>query len=152
MTKTSLPYSNATSGDRAIADLQQILRRFGCTQFGTMIDDEAGELIVQFKYHGRQVSVRASMRGYAALWLKENPYTSRRRSTKVEHERKALDVASTAVYSIARDWIKGQIMAIESGMLTFEAAFLGQILLADGRTVMEHVDSQKLLPAPGGEK
>jgi hypothetical protein len=28
---------------------------------------------VQFEYRGREVSVKASIRGYAAAWLKEHP-------------------------------------------------------------------------------
>lgn len=145
----SLPYENATSGERAVQDMQKLLRGFGCGKFGQMMDYERGELLVQFEYRGYPVSVKASINGYAAAWLKEHPYNySRARISKVDHERKAKDIASVAVYSILRDWIKGQITAIETGILTFEGAFLGQILLPSGRTVLEHAAEQKLLPAP----
>ena len=56
------------------------------------------------------------------------------------------DIASIAVYSILRDWIKGQVTAIETGILTFEGAFLGQILLGSGRTVLEHAVKSNMLP------
>lgn len=46
------------------------------------------------------------------------------------------------------DWIKGQVMAIETGILSFEGAFLGQILLPSGQTILEHATANKLLPAP----
>lgn len=92
------------------------------------------------------VSVKASIKGYAAAWLKEHPWSSRTRCNRVQHERKALDVASVAVYSILRDWIKGQIMAIETGVLSFEGAFLGQIMLPSGQTVMEQVTQTGMLP------
>lgn len=143
-----LPYENSTSGERALGEIQKILRGFGCSKFGSMVDDDAQEIMVQFEYHGQPVSVRASIRGYAAAWLKEHPYTSRTRATKTDHERKALEIASTAVYSILRDWIKGQTTAIETGILTFEGAFLGQLLLSNGQTVLEHAQSAKLLKAP----
>lgn len=84
-------------------------------------------------------------------WLKEHPHTTRARCTKAEHERKALDIASVAVYSILRDWIKGQVTAIETGILTFEGAFLGQLMLPNGKTVLEHAQASNLLPAPKGE-
>ena len=45
----SLPYESATSGDRALGDLQKILRAFGCQKFGSMVDDGAGTLLVQLK-------------------------------------------------------------------------------------------------------
>jgi len=152
----TLPYQKATSGERALGEIQKILRGFGCNKFGSMSDDSAGEIFVQFEYHGRPVSVRASIKGYAQAWLKENPVTihqtdinaGRAAGKKAAHERKAMDIASVAVYSILRDWIKGQITAIETGILSFEGAFLGQLLLPSGKTVLDHIEQQKLLPAP----
>lgn len=144
----TLPYENSTTGDKAIGEMQKILRSFGCKKFGYMLDDAEGSLLVQFEYRGRQVSVKASMKGYAAAWLKEHPYSSRMRKTKAHHEAEALDVASVAVFSILRDWIKGQIVAIETGVLSFEGAFLGQIMLPSGKTVLEHASEAKLLQAP----
>ena len=148
----SLPYENATSGGKALSDLNAILTKFGCTRFGTMTDIEKGELLVQFSYKGRDVSARASYRGYAAAWLKEHPYTVRTRITRQKHEEKALRQAEISVCSILRDWIKGQVMAVETGILTFEGAFLGQIMLSNGRTVLEAVQDQNLLPAPATAK
>ena len=145
----SLPYENATSGDKALGEIQKLLRGFGCSKFGSMVDDEEQSLTVQFEYRGKMVSVKASFAGYAMAWLKEHPHTSRMKKSKVEHERQAYDKASIAVYSILRDWIKGQVTAIETGILSFEGAFLGQIMLPSGKTVLEHANDQKLLP--GGE-
>lgn len=142
----SLPYENTTAGDKALGEIQKILRAFGCAKFGSMVDDEEGTVLVQFEYNKRPVSCKASINGYAQKWLKEHPYTSRMRCTKVEHELKAKDVASVAVYSILRDWIKGQIMAIETGVLSFEGAFLGQIMLPSGKTVLESAMDSKMLP------
>lgn len=146
----SLPYEKATSGDKALGEIQKILRGFGCQKFGSMVDDEEQSLTVQFQYRGKMVSVKASFAGYAAAWLKEHPHTSRMHKTKQEHERRAYDIASIAVYSILRDWIKGQVTAIETGILSFEGAFLGQIMLPNGDTVLEYAERQKLLPGHGG--
>lgn len=148
----ALPYESSTSGERALGEIQKLLRGFGCNKFGSMVDDAAGELLVQFEYRGRMVSVKASTRGYAAAWMKEHPIGPRQKMTKAQHEQKAMTIASVAVYSILRDWIKGQITAIETGILSFEGAFLGQLLLGNGKTVLEHATESKLLPAPKGEK
>ena len=51
-----------------------------------------------------------------------------------------LKQAQISVYSILRDWIKGQVTAVEVGMLSFEGAFLGQILLPSGETVLERLE------------
>lgn len=149
---TSLPYENATSGNNAIQDIQKILRAFGCTKFGTGEDFDTGELHVQFEHKGRMVHLKASARGYAAAWLKLHPWSSRSSRTKGEHEAKALQVGSVAVYSILRDWIKGQITAVEIGMMSFDAAFLSHILLPDGRSVIEHVTAQKMLGQPNPQE
>lgn len=148
-TKMTLPYSSATSGQNAIKDIQKMLRGFGCTKFATGEDFETSELFIQFEHKGRMVNLKASSKGYAAAWLKENPWTYRRKSTKAEHEAKALDIGAIAVYSILRDWVKGQVTAIEIGMLSFESAFLSHIMLPSGMSVIEHINSEKLLPKPG---
>lgn len=144
----SLPYENATSGNRAIEDIQKMLRAFGCTKFGTGEDFETGELFVQFEHRGRMVSLKANAKGYAAAWLREHPFGSRTRGSRSDHEAKALQIGGVAVYSILRDWVKGQVTAVEIGMMTFEAAFLSHILLPSGLSVIEHVQQQKLLAAP----
>ena len=52
------------------------------------------------------------------MFLKENPWTYDRRSTKQEWEQAALRQGHVAVNSILRDWIKGQVTAVECGILT----------------------------------
>lgn len=145
----SLPYENATSGKAALDDMQKILREFGATSFGCMEKFEAGEVLIQFEHRGRSVSLTASARGYANAWLRKHPFTPRTRGSRVDYERKALKQGQIAVYSILRDWIKGQITAVECGILSFDAAFLGQILLPSGETVhqaMSRADSPLALP------
>lgn len=147
----SLPYENATSGGAALEEIRKMLTKFGCSRFGTMTDNEKGELLVQFSHRNRDVTARASYRGYAAAWLREHPYTARTKATKAQHEQKALVQAEISVCSILRDWIKGQVMAIETGVLSFEGAFLGQIMLPNGKTVVEHVAASGILQIESAE-
>lgn len=148
----SLPYENATSGGSALEDIRKLLTKFGCARFGTMTDSENGEMVVQFTYRGHDVTAKASYRGYAAAWLKEHPYGARTRGLKSQHEAKAMKQAEISVCSILRDWIKGQVMAIETGVLTFEGAFLAQILLSTGKTVLETAISSNLLAIAAATK
>lgn len=142
----SLPYENATSGNNAIEEIRKVLNRFGCQRFGVMTDNEKGELIVQFTYRDQDVELKASFNGYAAAFLKENPHSSRMRRSKLDYERDAKSQAQVSVCSVLRDWIKGQITAIECGVLSFEGAFLGQLLIPQtGKTVLELVQSKKFL-------
>lgn len=135
----ALPYSSATSGKNAMAETQKILQHFGASSFGVMENFEDGELIVQFQFQGHRVTAKANAKGYAAALLREQPYTHRMRCTKVQHEQKALKQGQIAVYSIIRDWIKGQVTAIQCGVLSFEGAFLGQIMLPSGKTILDTV-------------
>lgn len=137
-----LPYERASSGERAMTEIQKLLQRFGCQSFGSMMDFEKSTLIVQFRYRDLNIHVEASTRGYAAAWLREHPWKQRHGGkAKADHEREALRVASLAVYSILRDWIKGQVMAIEAGIISFEGAFLGQIMLPSGVTILQHAQA-----------
>ena len=142
----TLPYENATSGKSAVGEIQKLLKSFGASSFGVMEDFAAGEVIVQFQWRERRVTIKASFKGYAAAWLRHHPRSPRAKLTVIQYHRKALAQAEIAVYSILRDWIKGQVTAIEVGMLSFEAAFLGQILLPNGQTVLDQVAATKILP------
>lgn len=144
----TLPYSNATSGKKAIDEIQKILRAFNCQKFATGEDFESGEVFIQFFHRERTIHLTASAKGYAAAWLKENPWTSRRKGSRAQHESKALEVGSIAIYSVLRDWVKGQITAVEIGVMTFEAAFLSHIMLPNGKRVIEQAEEMNLLPSP----
>lgn len=148
----SIPYSEATSGDKALMELQKTLAKFGCQSFGTMIDAEAGETIVQFKWRNRNVSLRASWKGYAAALLKDKPHTFRSTLTKSQYEQKALKQAQISVCSILRDWVKGQTTAVECGIMSFEAAFMPHMLLSTGERVIDRVQSQGMLPNLGEDQ
>ena len=111
------------------------------------MDDYAkAEVLLAFTHRGRQVQPRASAKGWAQMFLKKNPWTGYRRGTRHDHEQAALKQGHIAVNSILRDWIKGQVTAIECGILSFEMVFLPYMLTADGRPLLEKAD--ELLPRP----
>lgn len=59
----TLPYSSATSGKNAIADIQKMLKKFGCTKFATGEDFDTGDLFVQFEHNGFWVPEYIDLRG-----------------------------------------------------------------------------------------
>lgn len=148
----TLPYANSTSGHRALEDIRKVVQSFGCSKFAPMEDFSKGEVTIQFEYRGRMVQVTASAKGYASALMKENPQPPRSRKSRHEYERDMLKQGQIAVWSILRDWIKGQLTAIETGILSFDAAFLGQILLPDGRTVHGAIQAKGMLPALEGPR
>jgi hypothetical protein len=146
----TLPYENATSGKNALDETQRILRAFGASSFGVMEDFAAGTVMVQFVWRERRVSIEASSKGYAAAWLREHPWSTRMKMTQAEHQSRALAQGQVSVYSILRDWIKGQVTAVEVGMLSFEGAFLGQLMLESGRTVLQEIGDRGILKITAG--
>lgn len=141
----SVPYATASSA-RAREQIIKILRGFGCQSVGFMDDYEKHEVLLAFHHRGRAVQLRASAAGWAQLYLKENPYSSRRKMTEREYRNEALRQGQEAVNSILRDWIKGQITAVECGILSFEAVFMPHMLLPDGRSVLSYMNENNLLP------
>jgi hypothetical protein len=149
----AIPYADATSGAKARDEIIKVLRRFGCESIGFMDDFEAHELLLAFRHRGRNVQLRASAKGWAAMWLKEHPYNRARSHRSLEeHEDRALRQGLIAVNSILRDWIKGQMTAVECGILKFEAVFMPYMLTNDGRSVIDRVKDAGLLPEPDDER
>ncbi len=142
----SLPYATATSGQKARAEILKILQRFGCESVGFMDEFATNSLLLAFEWRDRKIQLRASAQGWANAYLEEKPYSHRMQRTREEYERWALEQGMIAVNSILRDWVKGQVTAIETGILTFEHVFLPYMMLPDGRSVAEH--ATKLLEAP----
>jgi hypothetical protein len=134
----SLPYENATSGDRALVEVQKMLAKWGCASFGTAQDVERGVTIVSFRWRERIVHLEASWKGYAQA-LKRSGW---------KRDDECIEQAKTAVCSVLRDWCKAQITAIECGVLSFEAAFMPHMLLKDGRRALDAAQAANLLPAP----
>lgn len=145
----ALPYENATAGDKVINEIRKTLRAFGGENLGVMMDDDRGELLIQFKFRGHTIIERASIRGYAAAWLKDKPMNANHKCTREQYEGRALEAGEMAAYSILRDLIKAKITAISVGAMAWEAAFLGQIMLPNGQTVTEKVMASDILNLPG---
>lgn len=144
----TLPYASASSGTKAREEVNRILKHFGCSSIGWMDDYETNSVLLAFTRKGTNVQLRANAQGWANAYLKENPWSYRRRYTKAQWEKKAFDQGLIAVNSVLRDWVKGQITAIDTGVLTFEHVFFPYMLTSDGTPMIEH--ARKLLEPPHG--
>jgi hypothetical protein len=144
----TVPYENATTGAQARDEITRLLRRFGCTNVGFMDKFDEHALLLAFTHRGRDIQLLASAKGWAQMYLKAHPYNSQSRGTRQDREQKALRQGGIAINSMLRDWVKGQVTAVECGMLSFEAVFLPYMLTSDGRPLIERVIEAKMLPAP----
>ena len=143
-----LPYAHTSSGAKARAEIIDIRRHFGATQVGFMDEFDTHTVILAFRLHDRPVQLRATAQGWANTYLKQHPWNSRKQISEAEWKDRAFRQGLIAVNSILRDWVKGQVTAIETGILTFEHVFMPYIMLPDGRSLGDH--AQKLLSAPEG--
>lgn len=144
----SVPYATAKSGHAARGEITKILQNFGCESVGFMDEFEDKSVRLAFVYRGKNIQLKASGKGWAAMYLKAEPWTSRRRGTRHDYEQRALEQGMVAINSILRDWVKGQVTAVECGMLSFGAVFMPYMLTNDGRTLYERADEIPLLAAP----
>lgn len=147
----TIPYASANSVN-ARNDTIKLLEKFGCESVGFMDDFADSAVILAFKHRGRPVQLRASAKGWAQLYLKENPYHCRSKQSRTDYEQAILRQGMKAVNSLLRDWVKGQITAVECGILQFEAVFMPYMLTRDGTPLLEKLRSQTdLLPPPSEE-
>lgn len=144
----AVPYESATSGDKARIEITKMLQRFGCESVGIMDDFAEHSVLLAFKHRGRAVQLKASAKGWAVMFLREKPWNNNRRAKRHEYEGAALQQGQIAVNSMLRDWVKGQLTAVECGLMSFEAVFLPHMLTHDGQTLLERVTEAKMLPPP----
>lgn len=146
-----LPYADSKAGQAREAEIRAVLRGVGASAIGFMVDDDADQIIAQFRLHGREITIPVRVVAYAEAWLRENPHTSRMRSTPAEHKRKAREQAERAAWAILADWIKAQAAMMAAGFQDAETAFLPHIHLPSGQRVVEAIlqpDSPLQLPKP----
>jgi hypothetical protein len=120
-----------------------------------MVDDDADQIVAQFRLHGREITIPIRVGAYEEAWLRENPRSPRSRSSAKQHQEKARLQAERASWAILADWIKAQAAMMHAGFVSADTAFLPHIHLPDGRRVGEAIsdpDSPLALPAPTKEK
>jgi hypothetical protein len=111
---------------------------------------ERHELLVAFSHRRRRVQLTASAKGWAQMYLKQKTWSYSHRRNRTEYEQDIL--RQVAINSILRDWIKGQVTVIGTGILSFEAVFMPFMLTADGLTLVDWISETNLLPAPEPSK
>jgi len=147
-----LPYASSQAGASLEAEIRATLRGVGASAIGFMVDDDKDMVIAQFRLHGREITVPVRIGAYADAWLRENPHSTRMRSTVAEHRKKAREQAEAATWAILADWVKAQAAMVVAGFMDADTAFLPHVHLPDGRRVGEAITGPGgplALPPPG---
>jgi hypothetical protein len=167
---TRFAENTEVSVERSRAELEGLLAKHGATQRATYADDETGRAAVQFRMGdaktGRMVRLEVVVPRLESYLPREGAFPP---GWKGWSPAKRTDWMSKRYEQGARTaWrrlllvVKAKLEIIADGGSTFEREFLADILLPDGQTVHEALESKleesyrtggmpKLLLGPGGE-
>lgn len=136
-------------------EIDALLRKHKATSFGTM--EEAARAQIAFQMQGRHIIFRLPLPDPSS---KVFALTARGQKRSDTAALEAWEQACRSRWRALFLCIKAKLESIESGIETFEDAFLAHIMMPDGITVGEHAKpmiarsyeggtSLPLLPAPG---
>ena len=125
----------AVTVEQSRAEIETLLQRHGCDAVATMWDNQTNRAMIQFRAHERYVRFTLTLpdeQDYAI--------TEHKRQHRSPAERKRLHQQG-----LRQRWralllcIRAKIEAVETGIETWEEAFMPQIVMPDSRTVSDLV-------------
>jgi hypothetical protein len=118
------------TADRSRTEIERILLRYGADGF--MYGWEGERAVVAFRAHGKMLRFIVPLPDRDSAEFARTP-TGRRRTGNSSQE--AYEQAVRQRWRALALVIKAKLEAVESGIESFEQAFLANILLPDGQTV-----------------
>jgi len=141
--------------ERTEGEIKGLLRRYKAKSFGSM--EEPGMVILVFEMSDRRIVFRLPLPDRNDDEFAKTP--SGRRTRSPEQQYVAWEQACRSRWRALFLCIKAKLESVESGIETFEDAFLAHVMMPDGMTVGEHTrpkiahvyeteKMQPLLPGP----
>lgn len=132
---TTYAASTDVAPDRSRAEIEKNLTRYGAQKFMYGWDEDRA--IVAFEAHGKQVRFELPMPELddPKFWRTE---TGRRREAPAA--RKEWEQAKRSSWRALALVIKSKLIAVQTGIVSFEQEFLAHFVLPDGSTVNDHVE------------
>lgn len=129
-----MAYATTTdvSVEKTEGQIKAMIKRAGATHFATM--DEAGVAIIAFSMKDRAIRFNLPLPRQDA---EEFRYNGRKQARTIDQRYAVWEQACRSRWRALFLCIKAKLESIESGIETFEDAFLANIQLADGRLVSE---------------
>lgn len=138
MKKRALPYASSNCNPaHAKGRITEMLRKFGVSRVSFDEDFGKGLLFLRFIYNDYPVSIPVNYKEMAKLYVNADPFTYRKRGTRVEWDERKSDVAYKAAFSALEDFLKGSFTIIEMKVMTFEELFLGSFVMKGGQRIGE---------------
>lgn len=123
--KTTVPV------ERSEAEIRALIVRYGAERYMSGEDKRAGLSVVQFEMHDRRVMFRLLMppADDEQFWFTEAGRARTTAQAKAAYEQERRRLWRSLVLTI-----KSKLESVESGIESFEEAFLPQIVLPSGQT------------------
>lgn len=133
-----MKYASETlvSSEKSQAEIKTTLQKYGATKYAYYEDeDKAG---IRCEMQGRQLQFIVTLPNRTADEFIYAGEGTRRKVRDVQAQHKFWEQACRQKWRALALIIKAKMVAVESGIVTFEQEFLSHILLNDGRTVADH--------------
>lgn len=121
------------------AEIARLIVRFGARRFVSGFDDDQRLAMVQFEAHNRRVKFLLYMPDPASRDFTHNARGQVRTSTQHNN---AYQAECRRLWRSLVLVIKSKLESVESGIETFEDAFLANIVLPNGQTVGDYLEPQ----------
>jgi hypothetical protein len=127
------------STDKSLSEIRSVLKKYGAAGFAFGEDDKA--IQIAFDMKGRRIRFTVPVPDESKfLKVKMNRRASRVRTP--EERRKAVEKALPQRYRALLLVIKAKLESVESGIETFDHAFLAHLILPSGETFSEWLEPQ----------
>lgn len=120
---TRFASDTVVSVERSRGEIEKILARFGADQFGYASSVNLAQIM--FRARGRMIRFELPL-----TW--DN---ARGKVTRLDREFAQLERSAWRALVLS---IKAKVVAVESGIVSFEVEFMPQTVMPDGRTVAQH--------------
>jgi hypothetical protein len=129
--------NTTVSVDKTRAELEQLLKRFGADAFGHMSDNK--KAVILFRARGKSVRFLLPVpnpedKQFTEFTRKGSYYSTKRTA---EAARKEWEQACRSSWRALFLAVKAKLVAVETGITTFEQEFLAHIVLPNGQTAGE---------------
>jgi hypothetical protein len=121
------------STDQSIGEIRKTLSKYGASKFGLITDENS--VVIAFEMQDRRIRFTLQLPNPKdkRFWL--TPEKGLRRTPEKAAE--AYEQACRQRYRALALTIKAKLESVESGIETFEEAFLAKIVMPDGSTIGE---------------
>ena len=125
--------------ERSRAEIEALITRYGARKFASGWDDESGLAVIQFEMLDRRIQFRLHLPDPQS---RELTHDGRGRQRTAVQRENAYQAECRRLWRSLVLVLKAKLESVESGVETFEQAFLANVVLPGGMTVGDYLAPQ----------